>query len=80
MVTHIVAPVLHAQEFYKDNSDAIHDAVAALASLGGPGRNLDDWLPVVDKVVDGLDGLAKSTAFPFVGGAYLTNTFETHRS
>lgn len=80
IVTDVVTPVLKVQELYKSNSDAIHSAVAALSSLGGAGKALDDWVPIVDKVVDGLDGLAKSTAFPFVGGMFLTYIFESSQS
>ncbi|KAF8312648.1 hypothetical protein DL93DRAFT_1295443 [Clavulina sp. PMI_390] len=70
VVNKVTEPFKQVHEIYTSNSDAIHAAITALASLGGDfGRALDNWVPVVDKVMDGLDGLAKSTAFPFVGVA-----------
>ena len=63
-----VGPVLAAGKLYEANSDAIHQAAKALAGLGGAASRIDDWVAIVDKVVDGLDELSKSTAFPFVGG------------
>lgn len=69
--TRITEPVLFVKELYETNSAAIHAAAAAIATCGGPGRALDDWLGVADKVVAGLDGLAKSSAFPFVGGQFV---------
>lgn len=63
-----VGSVLAAQELYEANSDTIHQAAKTLAGLGGAVSHIDDWVGIVDKVVDGLDELSKSTAFPFVGG------------
>jgi len=42
------------------NSDVIHQATKALATMGGAPRPIDDWVGIVDKVMGGLDELSKS--------------------
>lgn len=70
-VTSITNPILSATALYSASSDTIHSAVKALAGSGAFGTTVDDWLGTIDKVVGGLDSLAKSQPFPFVGGEQL---------
>jgi len=56
-----------AKSFYSENSDAIHATVQIFAGGSMPGKLIDGWLGTVDRVISGLDELAKSEPFPFVG-------------
>ena len=68
-VSAAIQPVLAVKALYEANSDAIHEATKVLATIGGgAGRAIEDWVGVVDKVVGGLNELAQSSGFPFVGG------------
>lgn len=70
-ISSIIKPIKSAQALYKANSDIIHSSIHAIASTTSLGFNLDNWLGILDNVVGGLDSLAKSSPFPFVGRKYI---------
>ncbi|KAF8340734.1 uncharacterized protein EI90DRAFT_3036693 [Cantharellus anzutake] len=70
----IINPFEKAKSFYTDNSDVIHATVQLFTGDSAAGKLVDGWLGTIDRVVNGLDELAKSQPFPFVGPAILVFT------
>ncbi|KAF8288826.1 hypothetical protein DL93DRAFT_1177376 [Clavulina sp. PMI_390] len=56
----------HGDAMYATNKSLIDDAWQAMETATGVGRAMDDWIGPINKVMDGLLGLAKAQPFPFV--------------
>ncbi|KAF8340736.1 uncharacterized protein EI90DRAFT_3117280 [Cantharellus anzutake] len=67
----ITDPFEKAKSFYSKNSDTIHATIQLFTGGSTTGKIIDGWLGTVDRVVNGLDELAKSSPFPFIGPAIL---------
>ncbi|KAF8308150.1 hypothetical protein DL93DRAFT_2231827 [Clavulina sp. PMI_390] len=55
----------HGNTLYGTNKKLINDAWHAIETAG-VGRTIDDWIGPINKVMNGLLGLAKAQPFPFV--------------
>ncbi|KAI0041239.1 hypothetical protein FA95DRAFT_714838 [Auriscalpium vulgare] len=73
-VSSVAQPIAAVTSFYSTNSSTIKAAFLALADITKAtelGSKVDAWIGTVDKVLVGVEGLAKSQPFPFVETAVL---------
>ena len=63
----VVDTLKGAKSLYTESSEAIHDTLQMFAGDSAAGKLVDSWLGTADRVISGLDQLAKSQPFPFIG-------------